>query len=86
MASRRAREQITQAAGVVASSASRSVRAPDAEQEESMKKKQTKFKRNAEPIGNLTNIGLKQIVGGGATENRSACQTNCHASVCFCQH
>jgi hypothetical protein len=49
-----------------------------------VKKTSKKLKLNIEAIRNLAEADLKQVAGGVMTENRSACQTNCHASVCVC--
>jgi hypothetical protein len=49
-----------------------------------MKKTMKKFNLNIEAIRNLADADLRQVAGGAVTENRSACQTNCHASVCVC--
>jgi natural product precursor len=49
-----------------------------------MKKTSKKLNLNIEAIRNLADVDLKHIAGGAVTENRSACQTNCHASICVC--
>lgn len=52
-----------------------------------MRKTLKKLSLNVESVRNLANVDLQQVVGGGVqTQNRSYCQTNCHASECICHN
>jgi hypothetical protein len=51
-----------------------------------MKKSVRKMVLNMETVRSLACAELEQAAGGAVqTERFSACQTNCHASICICE-